>query len=96
VVVDDLDFVRVLALPSEADPPLIVDPDAVSACSLPAEPFETIARRHPQVRECHGRIEHPKLAQSDLLHFGAEAAYRLTTEQPLSIPVTEALNHEQA
>ena len=42
VVVDDLDVVRVAALPDEADAPLIVDPDRVLALPIAPERLESM------------------------------------------------------
>jgi len=57
VVVHDLDILRVTVDPAEADPPLVVDPDAVLPCSVAAEPLEPVPRGHPQVLEAHSGIE---------------------------------------
>jgi len=46
VVVNDLDFVGISSLPSEAHAVLIVDSDAVLARAITAQAFEVISGRH--------------------------------------------------
>jgi hypothetical protein len=54
VVVDDLDVVRVTLRPAQADPSLVVDPDAVLARAVPAQGFEAVAGRRLEVAERSG------------------------------------------
>ena len=49
VIIGDLNVVSVSPLPSEADPPLIIDPDAVLPGTISAEPFKVIAGRNSQI-----------------------------------------------
>jgi hypothetical protein len=49
VVVHDLDVVDAVFPPPKADPPLVVDADAVLTLAASAEGFEAVARRHSQV-----------------------------------------------
>lgn len=57
MVVGDLHVESVTCTPTKADPPLIVDPDAVLANPIPAELLQSIARRYAKVLECLGCIE---------------------------------------
>ncbi len=43
MVVDDFDLVRMSIPPNEANPPLVVNPDAVLAFAIANEPFEAIS-----------------------------------------------------
>src|SRR5262245_3529080 len=63
VVVDDLDVFRASVCPGEADPPLVVDPDAVLAPSAPLERLQPVARWDAKVVESHCGIEDRKLPQ---------------------------------
>jgi hypothetical protein len=45
VIVDNLDFMRVTIAPAQADPPLVVDADAVLSFSVAGQALQTIARR---------------------------------------------------
>ena len=49
MVIDDLNVVCVAIPPSEADPPLIVDPDAVLALAISLERFKPITGRRPKI-----------------------------------------------
>jgi hypothetical protein len=93
VVVHDLDLVRIAAVPPEADPPLIIDPDAVLACAITAQPFQAIPRWHAKIVQPRRGIQHPELSQGHFLHPRSEPANRPTVEQPIGFPVSEALDH---
>jgi len=93
VVVHDLDLVRIAAMPPEADPPLVVDPDAVLACAITAQPFQAVSGRHAKIVQSRRGIQHPELSQGHLLHPRSEPANRPPLEEPLGFPVPEALDH---
>jgi hypothetical protein len=57
VIIDDLDVVGIPTGPAEADPPLVVDPDAVLAVPISCQCFETIARRGLEVVEGAGPMK---------------------------------------
>jgi hypothetical protein len=44
-------------IPFEADPPLIVDPDAPLACSIPAQLLQMVADRDAQISKISGSIQ---------------------------------------
>ena len=44
VIVDDFYVVSVTAFPTEADAPLVIDPNAVLTFSACGQPFQSIAR----------------------------------------------------
>lgn len=47
-----------ISLPGKANPPLIVDPDAVLSGSIPFQPFQSVARRGEQVLDVRCIVEH--------------------------------------
>jgi hypothetical protein len=49
LVVNDLHVFWPRVGPGEADPPLLVDPDAVLASAIPGELLQPVARRDEQV-----------------------------------------------
>jgi hypothetical protein len=53
--------------PFETDTPSLVDADTVLPCPIPFELLQAIYRRDTQVIKCHGPIQHPQLAQGNLL-----------------------------
>jgi hypothetical protein len=95
VVVHDLDVVGVAASPSEADPPLVVDPDGVLTLPITAESFQPVPRRNPQIIQARRGVQHPELPQGHPLHVPTEASGRVSREQPLGVPITEALDHSE-
>jgi hypothetical protein len=66
MVVDDLHVFGVIAPPDEADPELIVDPDAVLPGSIAAERFQPVTRWGSQVPERVGSIEVDQFAAGNL------------------------------
>src|SRR5688572_10134931 len=61
VVVLAADVVRIVLLPSESNPVLLVHPNAVLALPVSNQGFETIAWHRDQVIELLGAIEHRQL-----------------------------------
>jgi hypothetical protein len=57
VVIGDFNVVRTRRVPGEADPPLIVDSDAVLPAAIAAQLFEPVAGRNPQIIEGLGGVE---------------------------------------
>jgi hypothetical protein len=56
VVINDRDVVRIAILPAEADPPSVIDADAVLPHSVALELLEAIAWRDATVIEGFGGI----------------------------------------
>lgn len=78
MIVRDLDVVGVAPLPSEADSPLITDPDAVLSGSVSGEPLQPVPSWHAEVLEHPRGIEQQQLGSVDLGrrlagYLGAEA-----------------------
>jgi len=59
MVVYDLDVERVTLVPTEADAPLLVDPNAVLSCAVTPQGLQPIPWRDPQLGQIHGRVQHP-------------------------------------
>ena len=59
MIVGDLDVIRVALFPSKADPPSVVDPNAVLALAIPFERLQAVSRWRHQVlqRSCPMEIE---------------------------------------
>jgi hypothetical protein len=51
VIVRDFDLKGISIAPGEADPPLVVDPDAMLPFAAPLQLFQAIARRHAKILE---------------------------------------------
>jgi hypothetical protein len=68
VILADLYLVSAVGTPDEADPPLVVDADAVLSVPVSPEQLEPIARRASEVLEARGGIDHEKLPVGLALH----------------------------
>jgi hypothetical protein len=55
--------------PYEADAPLLVDADAVLTRPVAFQRFEAIVRRHGEIAEQLGVVEHPKFPECGLLNI---------------------------
>lgn len=79
--------------PTEAQPPLIVDPDAVLALSVTHQRLQTIARRCPQITQLVRRVQHGQLALRHPLNR-PKAPDLFTTKQPFGLLLAEQTDHE--
>jgi hypothetical protein len=57
VVIDDLYVVNPVSLPTKADTPLIVDPNAVLSSPITLQRLQTISRRRIQFIEASDRVD---------------------------------------
>jgi hypothetical protein len=87
--------VGVATVPSETDPPPIVDPDAVLSGPITLQPLQPVARWHAKIVQSSCCVYHPELPECHLLHFRPEPPSRSSVEHPLSVPVAEALDHDE-
>src|SRR5688572_9942842 len=94
VVVGDLDVGRSGRGPGEANPPLIVDPDAVLTGAVSAQLLQTIPWWHAQVVECLSRINYQQLPIRHSLQIRAESPHPLTSPDPFCVSVRERLDHD--
>jgi hypothetical protein len=94
MIVDDFDLESVAASPDEADPELVVDPDAMLATPVALECFETVAWQRQIVQPACG-INLPELSQRDAFDL-AKARYHFPIENQFRIAIAEPLNHRVA
>ena len=94
VVIDDFHVVGVGFLPPEANPPLIVDSNAVLPCAIAPQGLQAIARWHSQISQPIGDLE---LAELPPCHFGDvhEAFDPLSTSERRRLGALEAPDHER-
>jgi hypothetical protein len=93
VVVGDLDVSRAGRCPGEANPPLIVDPEAVLTGAVSMQLLQTIPWWYPQVAECLSRINDQQLSIRHPLQIRAESPHPLTPPDPFCVSVRERLDH---
>jgi hypothetical protein len=80
MVIDDFNIPGVTSIPPEADPKLGVDAHAVLARSISHEPFQSIARRYPQISKGARPVHHPQLPQSTALDIRRDKLDPLAVE----------------
>lgn len=95
MIVDDLHFVRVAALPAEAHAPLVVDTNAILPCPVPPQFLQAIARRHAKILELLCGVEHDKLLQHHAMKVARQATDAFPREEALRVAIGEALDHPE-
>jgi hypothetical protein len=93
VIIHDFYVKRILALPAEANPPLVINPDAVLAFAVTFQRFQVVAVGHAQVVQSPGLMQQQKLSPGRPLNLRRQAPGRLVVEQPLSFPAGKAAYH---
>jgi hypothetical protein len=93
MVVGELNIVRLPIAPDEANPPLIVDPDAVLPASVPTQRLEPIARHDAQLLEAMRRIDDLKLPPRPRDDPSIDAPDQQALEQRCRTLVSEAPDH---
>jgi len=94
VVVGDFDIVGVPALPSEADSPLIVDPDTVLARAVSREALQSIPWGYAQVAQRLGGIQQQQLPMSPSLDIRGQPSGARSPEHLLRCRIRKASNHQ--
>jgi hypothetical protein len=67
VIIHDFDFMRIAAAPYEAEPPLIVDSDAVLAGAVALERLQAISGRDAKILQPLGCMKEEQLAPGHAL-----------------------------
>jgi len=93
MIVRHLDLIRIALPPLKADPPLLVDPDAVLPGPIPRKLLEPVARGNPQVAQIVGGVEHEELPKGGALQFDGPPPHSLSLKDLLGVRVPEALDH---
>ena len=89
MVVDDFDVVRIPRSPTEADTPLLVDPNAVLTSPATAEPLEPVAGWTSEIIEGFGRIKDEQLSVGGPLKGRRKALVAHSPEDLLGRPALE-------
>jgi hypothetical protein len=92
VVVDHLDLLCVAILPHEADPILIIDPDAVLPTPIAGESLQVVPRERPQVVQSLRCVHLDQLALSHPSD-APKPSRRATLEQRLGLSIAEGPDH---
>ena len=94
MVVNDLHLLWPGVGPHEADPPLVVDPDAVLTNSVALESLEPVARRNTEILEHLSGSHLTKLAQRDPMDSRIHRTHAFTVPQPFGLLAPERSDHE--
>lgn len=82
-------------LPPKADPPLVVDTNAVLASAITPELFEPIAWRDPQVVQLLRGIDESQFAEHEPLKLGRETPNPLSMEETFPVAIGETVDHRE-
>jgi len=74
MVVRDLDLESVALTPNEANPPLVVDPDAVLAPAVTRQLLQTVTRRDLQIPQDIGSFQDPEIDVGPSLNIWRQAS----------------------
>jgi hypothetical protein len=93
MIVNDLHGIGVSISPREANPPLIVDPDAPLPRSISRKLLETVRWRQSQVIERGGGVKHAKFSESNSLDVGWQLPGALQVEDFLRLRISPGAYH---
>ena len=92
MIVDDFNSGGIAFSPDKAQPPLVVDPDAVLACAVAPQCFKLVARGNTQEVQHGCSVQLLQLAQRNLLNVG-KAFDTAAVEQVFSVQASEGQNY---
>ena len=92
MVVHNFHVQRIFALPAEANPPLVIDTDAVLPVPVALQRFKPISRWSAQILQAPGLVQQQQLSPSRPLNLRRQPPGRFVIEQPLSFRAGEAAN----
>lgn len=93
VIVDEFDILSTSIVPGEADPPLIIDSNAVLPRPVVFQRLQPIAGRHTQRVEKAGGVDLRQLSEDGLLDTGINRWQLVAIPEPLSRLVGEGPDH---
>ena len=93
MIINNLNLEGIAVSPPKADPPLVIDANAVLASAIALELLQAVAGRDAEIVELLGGIHQSQLAEHDAVKLGGEAPDAFAPEQPLGIAIGEAGDH---
>lgn len=94
MIINNLNIICVAVSPSEADTPLVIDPDTVLPFSLAAQALKLVPRRNEQVLKCFGAMQEIQLPPGYPLEC-LVPPYKTVIEKRLGVFIVEGLYHLQ-
>jgi hypothetical protein len=93
MIVDNLDIEGFAIPPDKANPPLIIDADAVLALPVPRQSFQPVATQPAQIVKTLRCVDHKQLRPSPVLYLRRQPANRISREDRSSARVAKARDH---
>ena len=93
MIVGNLDPPGVAVSPFKANPPLLIDTDAILAGAVSTQSLQTVGRRHAQILQSLCPVKHAQLTQRHLLDIRRQSARPLSCEYLLCFCILETLDH---
>jgi hypothetical protein len=93
VVVDNLDIEGVTGIPTKADAPLLINPNAVLAGTVAGKCFKAIRWRDSKVSKVTRMVEHGELVEGTLLNVAGQLPRPLLVPYPLRLRIGKTLDH---
>ena len=93
MIVCDFYLHGALVYPDKADTPLVVDADAVLACPISSQCFQPVRGWYHQVTQPRRRHYTLQPHSGPSLDVRWKVTDQLSTEEPLSVIVPEAVHH---
>ncbi|HEU0050011.1 MAG TPA: hypothetical protein VFQ43_20650 [Nitrososphaera sp.] len=94
VIIRNLHVVSVSVAPYKTNTPLVVDAYAVLPRTVTFQLMKSVTRRHSQIRQTFGRVQHQKLSSRWLANVH-ELTNILIVEKPLRVGALEGPYHIQ-
>ena len=94
MVIHDFQPLRVCAPPNEANPPLVIDADAVLAGPVAFQGFQPVARRRKQIAQHPRPVQILQLAPRGVLNIRRQLAGAFAPEDALRLAARESRNHK--
>lgn len=93
MIVYDLDVLRRAVFPAKADPPLLIDANAVLPRPIALELLQSIPGWYPQFIESDRGIEQQQFAKHHAPQRGRKTPHWLAIKEPLTIAIGETGDH---
>jgi hypothetical protein len=93
MIIHDFHLLRIATAPDEANPPLIINADAVLAGAVTFQGFQPITRRRKQIGQCPRPVQVFQLAPGGVLNVRRQLAGAFTPKDALRFDARKAGYH---
>lgn len=95
MVIDDLNTLRMAISPEKANPPLVIDANAIRSLAISLQHFKSIRRRQPKIFQPRGRINRIELHECPLLNLAWESFHEFALKDSFGIGIAKGFNHTE-